>query len=96
MSKRLSRLGGSAHRCRSTCRSPSAAFGTIALLVAAFGAAGRSLPAVDAWSKGESLAFGVVVPGVLGASYLTVRRLALREVRASSTVTAAVTPTTVI
>jgi high-affinity nickel-transport protein len=60
----------------------SLAVSSVALLVAAFGAARLALPAVDAWSDGKELAFGAVVVAVIGASYLIARALAQRDLAA--------------
>jgi high-affinity nickel-transport protein len=42
----------------------------VSLLVAAFGVAKLSLPAVDAWSDGKELFFGVAVVAVIAGSFL--------------------------
>jgi len=60
----------------------SLAVSSVALLVAAFGAARLALPAVDAWSDGKELAFGAIVVAVIGASYLIARALAQRDLAA--------------
>jgi high-affinity nickel-transport protein len=57
----------------------SLAVSSVALLVAAFGAAKLALPVVDAWSDGKELAFGAIVVIVIGASYLVARNLAQRD-----------------
>ena len=57
----------------------SLAVSSVALLVAAFGAAKLALPAVDAWSDGKELAFGAIVVTMIGASYLVARNLAQRD-----------------
>jgi len=55
------------------------AVSSVALLVAAFGVARLTLPAVDAWSDGKELAFGTIVVAVIGSSFLVARGLALRD-----------------
>jgi high-affinity nickel-transport protein len=57
----------------------SLAVSGVALLVAAFGAAKLALPPVDAWSDGKELAFGAVVVGLIGTSFVIARGLALRD-----------------
>lgn len=47
----------------------------MSLLVAAFGAAKFSSPAVDAWSEGRELAFGFALMAVIALSYLAALRL---------------------
>ncbi len=61
----------------------SLAVSGVSLLVAAFGIAKMSLPAIDAWSEGHELAFGAVVVGVIALSYLLARLLALRPAGAA-------------
>lgn len=48
----------------------------VSLLVAAFGVAKLSLPAVEAWSEGKELAFGAAVVAVIATSFLVAVRLA--------------------
>lgn len=50
--------------------------GSISLLAAAFGVVRLTLPAVDAWSDGKELIFGVGVIAVVAASFLLAVRLA--------------------
>ena len=56
----------------------SLAVSGVSLLVAALGVAKLLVPAVDAWSDGRELAFGMVVVAVLSLSFVTARGLALR------------------
>ncbi|MFO1345761.1 MAG: nickel transporter [Rhodocyclaceae bacterium] len=49
----------------------------VSLLVATFGAAKFFSPAVDAWSDGKELAFGLILVAIIAASYL----FAVRSVR---------------
>lgn len=53
----------------------SVAVAGVSLLVAAFGVARMSLPAVDAWGAGRELAFGAVVVAVIASGYLVARVL---------------------
>ena len=57
-------------------RSMSVAVSSVSLLVAALGVAKLVSPAFDNWSKGQELAFGVVVVLVLAISYGVARLLA--------------------
>ena len=57
----------------------SLAVSSVALLVAAFGAAKLALPALDAWSDGKELAFGAIVVGVIASGYVVARNLAQRD-----------------
>lgn len=50
----------------------------VSLLVAAFGVAKLLAPALDAWSDGRELAFGLVVIAVITTSFVAARQLALR------------------
>ena len=52
----------------------------ISLLVAAFGTAKLVSPAVDAWSEGKELAFGVTLVGVIAVCYLLAMHLTRRRV----------------
>lgn len=61
---------------RIASRVMSLVVGGISLLAAAFGIAKLALPAVDAWSEGKELAFGVAVIAVLAASFIVAVRLA--------------------
>lgn len=51
----------------------------VSLLVAAFGAAKLISPAVDEWSEGKELAFGVVLVTIIAASFLMAVRLTRRQ-----------------
>jgi high-affinity nickel-transport protein len=55
------------------------AVGAISLLVAAFGAAKLVSPAVDAWSEGKELAFGIALVAVIAVSFLGAVRLTRRR-----------------
>lgn len=59
----------------------SVAVAGVSLLVAAFGVAKMTLPAVDAWSDGRELAFGSIVVAVIAGSYLLARLWALQPQR---------------
>jgi high-affinity nickel-transport protein len=61
----------------------SLAVAGVSLLVAAFGVAKMSLPAVGAWSNGRELAFGGIVITVIASSYLLARALAPQPLRAT-------------
>ena len=52
----------------------------ISLLVAAFGTAKLVSPAVDAWSEGKELAFGVTLVGVIAVCFLLAMHLTRRRV----------------
>jgi high-affinity nickel-transport protein len=56
----------------------SLAVASVSLLVAAFGVARMLMPAVDAWSNGKELAFGVTVVLMILTSFVTARVLARR------------------
>ena len=60
---------------RIASRVMSLVVGGVSLLAAAFGVAKLALPAVDAWSDGKELAFGVGVIVVIGTSFLLAVRL---------------------
>ena len=60
---------------RIASRVMSLVVGGVSLLAAAFGVAKLALPAVDAWSDGKELAFGVGVILVIGTSFLVALRL---------------------
>jgi high-affinity nickel-transport protein len=62
----------------------SLAVAGVSLLVAAFGVAKMTLPAVDAWSDGRELAFGAIVVAVITSSYLLARALVPPPLRATS------------
>ena len=62
----------------------SVAVAGVSLLVAAFGVAKMTLPAVDSWSDGRELAFGAIVLAVIAGSYLLARRWALQPQRAAT------------
>ncbi len=62
----------------------SVAVAGVSLLVAAFGVARLSLPAVETWSEERELAFGAVVVAVIASSYLFARALAPQPVGAGS------------
>jgi high-affinity nickel-transport protein len=62
----------------------SVAVAGVSLLVAAFGVAKMTLPAVDSWSDGRELAFGAIVLAVIAGSYLLARRWALQPQRATA------------
>lgn len=51
---------------------------SVSLLVAAFGAAKFFSPAVDAWSEGKELAFGVILVGIIAGSYFFAVRMVRR------------------
>lgn len=51
---------------------------TLSLVVAGFSLAKWSLPAIDAWSEGKDLAFGMAVISVIAASFLFAMWLARR------------------
>jgi high-affinity nickel-transport protein len=61
----------------------SLAVAGVSLLVAAFGVAKMSLPAVAAWSNGREVAFGGIVITVITSSYLLARALAPQPLRAT-------------
>ena len=50
----------------------------VSLLVAGYGIARFTLPAVDAWSEGKELAFGATLVVIIAASYLFAVRLTRR------------------
>jgi high-affinity nickel-transport protein len=50
----------------------------VSLLVAAFGAAKLLSPAVDAWSDGKELLFGVILVAIIGLSFVAAVRLTRR------------------
>lgn len=52
----------------------------ISLLVAAFGLARMLSPAIDAWSEGKELAFGLILIGMIALSFVAAVRLARRTV----------------
>lgn len=52
--------------------------GGVSLLVAGFGAAKFFVPAVDAWSDGRELVFGLLLVSLVAASYLLAVRLTRR------------------
>lgn len=54
----------------------------ISLLVAAFGAAKLLSPAVDAWSEGKELAFGVALVSIIAVSFVMAVRLTRRPLAA--------------
>lgn len=54
----------------------SLAVAGVSLLVAAFGVAKISAPAIGAWSNGRELAFGTIVVAVIASSYVLARALA--------------------
>jgi len=56
----------------------SLAVSAVSLLVAAFGAAKLTMPAIDAWSEGRQLALGATVTLLIGASFVIGRSLAPR------------------
>lgn len=53
------------------------------LLVAAFGVARLSLPAVAAWSEGRELALGAVLIAVITSGYLLARTLSVQKIAAT-------------
>lgn len=55
----------------------------ISLLVAAFGAAKLLSPAIDAWSEGKELAFGLALVSIIALSFLAALRLTRRPLVAS-------------
>jgi len=59
----------------------SLAVAGVSLLVAAFGVAKMTLPAIDAWSDGKDLAFGTIVVAVIASSFLLARTLAAQPLR---------------
>ena len=54
----------------------------ISLLVAAFGLAKLASPAIDAWSEGKELAFGLALMAIVAGSFLFALRLTRRPVPA--------------
>jgi high-affinity nickel-transport protein len=66
---------------RIASRVMSLAVAGVSLLVAAFGVAKMTLPAIDAWSAGRELTFGAIVVVVIGASYLLARLIAPQPAR---------------
>ena len=61
---------------RIASRAMSLVVGGVSLLAAAFGIARLALPAVDAWSEGKELMFGLGVIVVMAASFVFAVRLA--------------------
>jgi high-affinity nickel-transport protein len=61
----------------------SLAVAGVSLLVAAFGVAKMTLPAVNAWSDGRELAVGAIVVAVITSSYLLARALVPPALRAT-------------
>lgn len=63
-------------RARIASRVMSLVIAGMSLLVGGFGVMKMSLPAVDAWSEGKELFFGVALVAVIGGSFLLAQRLA--------------------